>query len=350
MRVAITGEQGFLGYHLTQYYKWIKNDEVISLGRNYLDNISLLKECDLLIHCAGINRGDNVYHGNISLTNDLVNALKNHNISIDIKFTSSTQEDLDNDYGNSKRECSAILSKYCLETNSNFKSYKIPNIFGPFGKPHYNSFINTFCYNLINNIPINYNDNIVSLCYVYDVIKSIDNNTPFNITNISVKDVYFKLKSFHEDYSKGIIPNLTIEFDKNLFNTYRSFTSPEFTFNRHTDDRGYLVELVKGKGSETQMFFSTTKPGITRGNHFHFNKVERFCILKGEAKVTMRKIGTNIVEEYYIDGDSNKVIDMPVLYTHDITNVGKDDLICVFWVDEIYDHSNPDTYYEKVKK
>lgn len=348
MKIAITGEQGFLGYHLTQYYKWVKQAEVISLGRDYLNNISLLKDCDLLIHCAGVNRGDDVYNSNIQLANNLVSALKNHNISIDIKFTSSTQEDLDNDYGKSKKECNVILNKYCSENGSNFKSYKIPNIFGPFGKPHYNSFINTFCYNLINNHPINYNDNMVSLCYVYDVIKSIDNDTPFNITNISVKDVYFKLKSFHNDYSKGIIPNLNLEFDKNLFNTYRSFTSPEFTFNKHVDDRGHLVELVKGKGSETQMFFSTTKPNITRGNHFHFNKVERFCVLSGEAEISMRKIGTDKIYTYTVNGHDNKVIDMPILYTHNITNTCDENLICVFWVNEIFNPDKPDTFYETV--
>lgn len=357
MKIAITGETGFLGYHLTQYYKWIKEYDVIKLGRNYLDNISLLKDCDLLIHCAGINKDtsknmllqNNAYHGNIVLAKELVATLKKHNISINIKFTSSTQEDNNNDYGDSKIKAGKILAKYCHERNTKFKSYKIPNIFGPFGKPNYNSFINTFCYNIVNNISCTYNDSVVPLSYVYDVAKVLDNQTmDYNINNVIVSETYHLLKSFHDDYSQGIIPNLNTTFEKNLFNTYRGFTNPDFKFDKYSDDRGDLVELVKGRGSETQVFFSTTKPNITRGDHFHFNKVERFCILKGTAKISMRKVGTTKKINYIIDGKDNKVIDMPILYTHNITNIGNEDLICVFWVNEIFDKDNPDTYFEKV--
>ena len=349
MKIAITGEEGFLGYHLTQYYKWVKKYQIVKLGRNYLDKITLLNDCDLLIHCAGVNRGPDIFNGNISLAQDLVNALNENKIKIDIKYTSSIQEELNNQYGRSKLIAKQILANYCNNNNTDFKSYKIPNIFGPFGKPNYNSFINTFCYNLINNISCKYNNDLVSLCYVYDVIKSIDTDTNFNITTISVENVYNKLKGFHNDYSQGIIPNLTKNFDLNLFNTYRSFLSSSlFSFDKHSDDRGYLVELVKGKGSETQVFFSVTKPDITRGNHFHFNKIERFCVLKGKAKISIRKIGTPNSIHYKIEGKDNKVIDMPILHTHNITNIGDEDLICIFWVNEIFNKENTDTYFETV--
>tara|TARA_R110001599_G_scaffold67218_1_gene189954 strand:- start:1022 stop:2068 length:1047 start_codon:yes stop_codon:yes gene_type:complete len=348
MKVAITGEKGFLGYHLTQYYKWVKEYEVIELGRDYLNNIKLLKDCDLLIHCAGVNKGYNVYQGNITLAQDLVNALNDNSIQINIKFTSSTQEDDNNKYGDSKIKAKQILTNYCDKNNTDFKSYKIPNIFGPFGKPNYNSFINTFCYNLIKNIDITYNDNLVTLCYVYDVIESIDNNTEFNTITIPVSDIYYKLKDFHNDYSQGIIPNLISKFDKDLFNTYRSFTSSLFKFTKHTDDRGHLVELVKGKGSKTQIFYSITKPGITRGDHFHFGKVERFCVITGKAKISIRKIGSNKKINYIIDGEDNKVIDMPILHTHNITNISNNNLVCIFWVNEIFNPMDTDTYFEKV--
>jgi len=348
MKIAITGEKGFLGYHLTQYYKWIKKYEVIKLGRNYLNNIRLLKDCDLLIHCAGVNKGKSVYQDNISLAQNLVNALNNHNIQIDIKFTSSIQEDSNNRYGNSKIKSKNILADYCNTNNTNFESYKIPNMFGPFGKPNYNSFISTFCYNLINNIKVKYNNNLVSLCYVYDVIKSIDSNIEFNPITISVSEIYSKLNSFHKDYSQGIIPDLNNKFNKDLFNTYRSFSPSLFKFKKHLDDRGHLVELVKGKGSETQLFFSTTKTNITRGNHFHFKKIERFCVLSGKAKIIIRKVGDIKKNQYIINGDDNKVIDMPILHTHNITNIGNEDLVCVFWVNEIFNPINTDTYFEKV--
>tara|TARA_R110001592_G_scaffold336889_1_gene622637 strand:- start:5 stop:1051 length:1047 start_codon:yes stop_codon:yes gene_type:complete len=348
MKIAITGEKGFLGYHLTQYYKWIKEYEVIELGRDYLNNIKLLKDCDLLIHCAGVNRGENIYNKNVKLAIDLVDSLQNNNIKIDIKYTSSTQVDNNTPYGKAKQYSSNILEKYCSQSSTKFESYEIPNIFGPFGKPNYNSFINTFCYNLVNNIDITHNNNLVTLCYVYDVIKSMDSNVNFNTITISVSDIYYKLKDFHNDYSQGIIPNLINKFDKDLFNTYRSFVSSLFEFEKHSDDRGHLVELVKGKGSETQVFYSTTKPGITRGDHFHFGKVERFCVLTGKAKISIRKIGSTKKVDYIIDGEDNKVIDMPIMHTHNITNISNNNLVCVFWVNEIFNPKDMDTYFEKV--
>lgn len=348
MVVAITGENGFLGYHLTQYYKWVKQYQVITLGREYIDNIKSLEQCDLLIHCAGVNRGDNVYEGNIKLASELVSALEKHSIQIDIKFTSSTQIQKGNEYGDSKLEAERILLDYCTRNNSTLTTFYIPNLYGPFGKPNYNSFISTFCYNLNNNIDCKYNSNPVELCYVYDAIESIDFGMPFKTNIATVEDIFTKLKSFQEDYSQGIIPDLTSKFDLNLFNTFRSYANNLFKFTKHSDDRGHLVELVKGKGSQSQVFFSTTKPGITRGDHFHFGKVERFCVLYGTASIKIRKIDTDNIKEYIISGDDCKVVDMPVLHTHNITNIGETDLICVFWVNEIFNTQTPDTYFIKV--
>ena len=349
MKVAITGETGFLGYHLTQYYKWVKGYEVIQLGRDYIDNISRLSNCDFLIHCAGVNRGENVYDGNITLAKELVQSLKDNNLSIDIKFMSSTQEDSNTDYGNSKLKAKQILNDYCASLDTKFTSYKLPNLFGPFGKPNYNSFINTFCYNLINGIQCQHNDNKVTLCYVYDAIKVIDDiEVDYNTYNITVTRVYKILSNFYMEYSKSIIPKLNTKFETNLFNTLRSFMPCDFKLTRHTDERGFLVELVKSKGTESQVFFSTTRPGITRGDHFHYGKVERFCVLSGEAKISMRKVGSNKKSHYIVNANDNKVIDMPILYTHNITNIGQDNLVCVFWVNEMFNPENMDTYFEKV--
>lgn len=350
MKIAITGEGGFLGYHLTQYYKWVKEYEVISLGRDYMNNITLLKDCDLLVHCAGVNRGDDVYSGNVLLARDLINSLDKEGIKIDIKFTSSTQEGNNTPYGQSKREASKILNHYCDYVGTTFENYKLPNLFGVFGKPNYNSFINTFCYNVVNDIKVNYNQNEVELCYVYDAIKVMDNQIDeFPTTKIRVDEVYELISTFHKQYSAGVIPKLDTDFSRNLFNVYREFNPHRTSQNvRHTDDRGYLVELVKTNGTESQVFFSTTKPGITRGNHFHFGKVERFCVLSGDAKINMRRVGTTDVKSFNISGDDNVVVDMPVLYTHNITNVGITELVCIFWVDEIFDSENMDTYFVEV--
>lgn len=351
MKVAITGETGFLGYHLTQYLKYQLKYEVIELTRDYQSNINLIKECDWLIHCAGINKNLSVNNNNVVLANELIRLLNNNNIKINIAYASSIQEYLNNEYGLDKAAAGDILKSYCSRFNQKFISYKLPNLFGPFGKPNYNSVVSTFCYNIANDNICQINNNIIDLCYVYDAIQVMNLNDTDHLyitNNISVNNLYIKLKDFHENYSKGIIPKLYTNFDIQLFNTYRSFVKCKHEFNKYTDERGHLGELLKSKGSESHMFFSTTAPGVTRGNHFHFNKVERFCILKGTANVSMRKLGTSKVISYIIEETNNTVIDIPILYTHNITNIGDSDLICVFWTNEIFNIEIPDTYYINV--
>lgn len=214
MKIAITGERGFLGYHLTQYYK--QKAEVISLGRNYLENLELIKDCDFIIHAAGVNRADTdqeIYDTNVELALTLVNRLKQLNIIIPIKFISSIQESNDSLYGKAKVKAKEILSNYCNEVGVSFESYALPNLYGTHGKPNYNSFVNTFAYNIINGLECNYNNNEVNLCWVYDAIKVIDNQTTdYNLQKTRVSEVYFLLKGLNE---------LTIEvmgnFSGNLF-------------------------------------------------------------------------------------------------------------------------------------
>jgi UDP-2-acetamido-2,6-beta-L-arabino-hexul-4-ose reductase len=351
MKIAITGETGFLGYHLIQYYKYQLGYDVVSLTRDYQHNIHLIKDCDWLIHCAGVNRSASVGSDNILLANELVRLLRTYDIKINIAFTSSVQEYFGTEYGQGKSEAGKILHEYCKSNETKFISYKLPNLFGPFGKPNYNSVVATFCYNIVNGNECKVNDNVVDLCYVYDAIQVMsltDAEHTYVTTSISIKSLYEKLSEFHLNYSNGVIPELNTKFDIQLFNTYRSFAECKHKFVRHIDDRGYLIELLKSKGSESQIFFSTTKPGITRGNHFHFNKIERFCILKGRANISMRKLGTDEVISYIIDDDMNSVIDMPILYTHNITNIGDSELVCVFWTNEIFDPNQPDTFFNKV--
>jgi UDP-2-acetamido-2,6-beta-L-arabino-hexul-4-ose reductase len=351
MKVAITGETGFLGYHLTQYLRYQLGYEVVSLSRNYLDNIQLAKDCDWLIHCAGVNRGNDVYEDNFAITRALTTELYAHGIYINVAFISSVLEDMDTPYGKSKQVCKHMLATYCSDAGTEFISYRLPNLFGPFGKPNYNSVVATFCHNIVNGIDSQVNDVSVQLCYVYDAINTIskfDQTHTYVTTSISIKDLYQKLHSFHQLYSNGIIPELTTKFDIQLFNTYRSFTMSIHKFIRYTDERGYLIELLKSNMSQSQIFVSVTKPGVTRGNHFHFNKIERFCVLKGSANISMRKLGSDDIIQYIVTDDMDMVIDMPVLYTHNIANIGDSDLVCMFWTNEIFDKEQPDTYFIKV--
>jgi UDP-2-acetamido-2,6-beta-L-arabino-hexul-4-ose reductase len=352
MTIAITGETGFLGYHLTQHLKYRLGYTVINLTRDYQSNIHLVKQCDWLIHCAGINKGLTDTHNNKLIAHELTELLDKHDISINIAYASSVQEFYDTEYGNDKSIAGNILSNYCQRINTKFISYKLPNLFGPFGKPNYNSVVTTFCYNIVNNHVCNINTHAMAdLCYVYDAIDTIsqlDHTHTYITTAISIDDLYNKLIKFHENYSNGIIPVLATNFDIQLFNTYRSFSKCDHKFLRHQDERGYLIELLKSNMSQSQIFFSTTNPGVTRGNHFHFNKVERFCILKGIANISLRKLGSDEIIQYIVTDDMNMVVDMPILYTHNITNIGDTELVCVFWTNEIFDISNPDTYIEHV--
>ena len=239
----------------------------------------------------------------------------------------------------------------------------IPNVFGPFGLPNYNSFISTFCYKLTHGeIPTINIDKNISLIYVSDLINkfihAIDigySNPKWNIEpnlNISISEVLEKLKLFKQTYFvKGEIPNLNSEFDTNLFNTFRSYINlneffPKKLF-KHEDYRGSFVELLKEKNGG-QFSFSTTKQGIVRGNHFHTRKIERFAVIKGKALIQLRKIGTDEVYEFILDGNKPSFVDMPIWYTHNIKNVGKDILFTNFWINEYYNIDNPDTFLEPV--
>lgn len=198
-KIAITGENGFLGYHLKKYFN--QKYEIILLGRNYLNNLHLIKDCDFLIHNAGVNRTINpndLLAKNVMLTENLIGKLNELDIKINIKFISSIQDINDNPYGKSKQISKELLKSYCEKSNTYFESYSLPNLFGTNGRPNYNSFVNTFTYNLINNIPSNVNENNVELCWVYDAIKVIDNQiTEFKLEKTNVKEVYDILHNIH---------------------------------------------------------------------------------------------------------------------------------------------------------
>ena len=220
MKIAITGENGFLGHHLKNYFS--KKYEIIVLGRNYLDNLILIKDCDFLIHAAGINRSinpDEIFNKNILLSENLVKKLTELGIKINIKFISSIQETNNTVYGKSKKLSKEILQKYCDESKTLLESYSLPNLYGTNGKPNYNSFVNTFAYNIVNNIPSKINDNTIELCWVYDAISVIDNQTKnYKVTKTNIGEVYEILTNIH---NSTIVENT--EFTNNLTEVYNFF-------------------------------------------------------------------------------------------------------------------------------
>jgi UDP-2-acetamido-2,6-beta-L-arabino-hexul-4-ose reductase len=369
IKVGITGNDGFIGYHLTSFLRVQDNIELVPFELEYFDSASKLEnfvsQSDVIVHLAGVNRHHNqneLYKINVELTEKLIAAANNTKNYPYIIFSSSTQEEKDNQYGNSKRKAREFLEKWAKENKTDFAGLIIPNVFGPFGQPFFNSFISTFSYQLNNDeIPKIETDAEINLIYVFDLVKII-HNLIINGTRKSkviippigsgkVSEILEKLKLYKSLYlSEGIIPDLKSYLEICLFNTFRSYIDYKFypfMLKVNEDSRGHLVELLKTK-IQGQTFYSSTKPGITRGNHFHFIKIERFCVVKGKAEIRLRKVGTADIIKYEVDGEKPSFVDIPVMHTHNITNTGNEELLTLFWTNEFYNPEKPDTYYEEV--
>ncbi len=358
MVVGLNGSSGFIGYHLWVYLHYKCKLEVIKLSKDLSKDLDNLKKCDLIIHLAEKNRGDDqeLYSNNIESTNTLVKYLTQLNIQPLVIYTSSIHENSPTVQGEWRRQNKKTFSNWAQ--NDNFISLSLPNIFGPFCKPNYNSFIATLCDSVVNGKKITVNDNSISLLYVdnlcaqiYEVIQNKRTNIETDIT-ISLKSIYELLEQFKKDYlDNGIIPQVDTDFKLNLFTTLRSYipnSQRKLPVKHSSDARGNLSELVlfREKG---QIFYSTTNPGCVRGNHFHTKRIERFCILQGTAEVNLRKIGSDEIISYIIAGNDYEVIDMPPYYTHNLVNVGNQELICCFWMNDILSEQEiDDTYFETV--
>jgi UDP-2-acetamido-2,6-beta-L-arabino-hexul-4-ose reductase len=369
IKVGITGNDGFIGYHLTSFLRTQENIKLVPFELEYFNSPSKLEnfagQSDVIVHLAGVNRHhdqNELYKVNIGLTEKLISAVNNKKSKPYIIFSSSTQEDRNNPYGNSKRKSRELLEMWAKENKTDFTGLIIPNVFGPFGQPFYNSFISTFSYQLNKNeTPRIETDAKISLIYVFDLVKLIheliinkNRESKVIVPHIGsekVSEILEKLKLYKSVYlSEGIIPDLSSYFKICLFNTFRSYIDYKFYpffLKVHEDNRGHLVELLKTK-IQGQIFYSSTKPGITRGNHFHFTKIERFCVVKGKAEIKLRKVGTTDIIKYEVTGEKPSFIDIPVMHTHNITNTGNEELLTLFWSNEFYNPEKPDTYYEEV--
>ncbi len=371
LRVGITGQVGFVGYHLWHHLGRLGQAvERVPFEDAYFSDEERLREfaaaCDVIVHLAAMNRGDEneLYATNVRLVEQLLQAVDRAHRKPHILFSSSIQESLDNPYGRSKMAGKKLLEQWGRKTGARVTTLVIPNVFGPFCRPRYNSVVATFSHQLTHEEePSIQVDKDVPLIFVQDLVELmgklvLDQGEP------AVRDVFVPpgtsrmvsalletMKGYRDAYIRnGIVPPLGSPFEKALFNTFRSYIDPD-RFNvklkLHSDTRGYLCETVKCH-TEGQTFFSVTRPGITRGNHYHLRKVERFTVVQGDAMIRLRKIGTSEVHEYRVTGTEPSFIDMPVLYTHNIQNVGSTDLMTLFWSNEIFDPADPDTYPESV--
>jgi UDP-2-acetamido-2,6-beta-L-arabino-hexul-4-ose reductase len=371
IKVGITGSKGFVGYHLYQTLALQKDEfSLIEFDRSFFDDNQTLdafvSSCDVIVHLAALNRHNDpqfIYESNTLLVKSLVASLKRTASKAHLIISSSTQEERDNLYGKSKKEGRLLLSEWANQSGGSLSGLVIPNVFGPFGHPNYNSVIATFCHQIASaESPKIDVDADLKLIYVGDlvdkiiqVIRSNDNTHELIIPHTAqakVSEILSLLQYFRKSYQDdGEIPVLVNDFQHKLFNTYRCYIDIENYFPKkfvqRADNRGAFVEIAR-QGISGQTSFSTSLPGITRGNHFHTRKIERFAVIKGKALIQLRRIGTDEVHDFYLDGDEPAYVDMPIWYTHNIKNIGDDVLYTIFWIDEPYNAIDPDTYFEIV--
>jgi len=371
LHIGITGQAGFMGTHLYNYLGLFKDQySLVHFKDDYFQDENIMKEwvqkCDVIVHLAAMNRHNNpdeIYNTNLKLVNQLIRAMEDTGSTPHLLFSSSTQEERDNPYGKSKREGRELLVKWAERNGAIFSGLVIPNVFGPFGHPYYNSVVATFSHQLTHNeTPKIEVDGEVKLIYIGELCKVFsecilekkanDAILVEHTGSIKVSKLLSLMVQYQEDYAEnGMIPELQGAFERNLFNTFKSYldisTHYPYSLTKHTDDRGSFVETMR-LGLGGQVSFSTTRPGITRGNHFHTRKIERFVVVKGSAMIRLRRIGTDELIEFQVSGDAPSFVDMPVWYTHNITNIGDDELYTLFWINEFYNPDNPDTYFEEV--
>jgi len=402
IRIGITGQAGFIGTHLYNTLSLNKDKyQCIPFKDEYFQKEDTLdafvRQCDVIVHLAAMNRHndpDVLYKTNIDLVQKLIASMERTQSKPYVIMSSSLQEERDNLYGRSKREGRELFNQWADRNDAAFTGLIIPNVFGPFGVPFYNSVISTFSHQVVNNLEAKIEvDACLKLIYVGDLVQrviglingytdltdrteshgldfdnlttggteSIETNSRLNkperlihvehMAEYKVTELLEKLKGFRDTYLiKGIIPDLRDRFELCLFNTFRSYIPKEHfpvKYKKNTDPRGVYVEAMKFC-SGGQAAFSTTVPGITRGNHFHIRKVERFAVIQGKASIKLRKHGSDEVIEYIVDGNDPGYVDMPIWYTHNITNIGDGELLTMFWINEFYNPADPDTYFEEV--
>jgi UDP-2-acetamido-2,6-beta-L-arabino-hexul-4-ose reductase len=364
-KILITGGRGFLGRNLATYLSAHAGCETqIFDQENSIDDLkSALLNADVIFHLAGVNRPKNLQEfeaGNAGLTEQICQILREAGRSPKIVFSSSIQVAQDNPYGASKAKAENALQQFSSETGACVRIYRLKNLFGKWCRPNYNSVTATFCYNIANDLPIVIFDPLheVELSYVDDVIEAflaeIDGQQVCGLARadipayrIQLGDLAGRIQGFREMGSTLTLPDFAEWFNRALYATYLSYVPTEA--RRHSleiksDARGSLAEFIKQKHIG-QIFVSRTEPGVTRGNHYHHTKTEKFFVVEGDALIRMRAVEGGPIEEYRVSGNGYKVIDIPPGFTHSITNVGAGEMVTLFWSSEMYNPDRPDTFY-----
>lgn len=381
MKVLVTGAKGFIGKNLiaeldnikkgkTKAYSFLEGVEYFECDLNtpYGEFSRYCKECDFVIHLAGVNRPEkpaDFMAGNFGFTTILISALKEYGNKAPILMSSSVQAVLDNDYGKSKKAGEDYIINYGKENGVKTYVYRLPNVFGKWCRPNYNSAVATFCNNIANDLPITVNsrETELTLAYIDDVVRNFLNaindnviydgdyakiDVSYKATLGKITDLLYLFKKSRENLE---LPDTKDEFTGKLYATYLSYL-PEDKFSypltMHEDYRGSFTEFLH-TSLNGQVSVNISKPRIVKGEHWHHTKNEKFLVVSGKGVIRFRKVGEEKVTEYFVSGDKLEVVDIPCGYTHNIENLGDTDMVTIMWCNETFNPEKPDTYYLKVE-
>ncbi len=369
MWILVTGSKGFIGKNLVAELKNQGFTDIMEYDKDTEEAAlyDYCKKADMIYHLAGVNRPkeESEYkEGNYGFTKILLQTLKSCKNTCPIMASSSIQAKHQNPYGMSKKEEEDLLFDYAKEYGVTVYVYRLPNVFGKWCRPNYNSVIATFCYNIARNLPISVDapNKVLHLAYIDDVIeellglltniKHISGNfcEITTVYSVTLRDIINLLYSFKESRSNKIIPDMGNLFIKKLYAVYLSYLPVEdicYKLDMNFDHRGSFTEFVKSL-EQGQVSINISKPGITKGNHWHHTKNEKFLVVSGKGVIRLRNIYDEKVIEFFVSAENLEVVDIPVGYTHNIENIGDTDMVTVMWANESYNPDKPDTYYLKV--
>ncbi|MBE6734199.1 MAG: SDR family oxidoreductase [Ruminococcaceae bacterium] len=381
MKILVTGARGFVGKNLCAELMNISEGKCVFAGIDKGVQVlcadvdtseetlkSYLSDCDFVFHLAGVNRPETLSEftqGNVDALQLVLDYLKEQGNTCPVALSSSTQAELDNPYGESKRCAEEMLREYSGDTGAQVYIFRFPGIFGKWCRPNYNSVVATFCHNIANNLPIRIDapEKEIRLVYIDDVVRTLlmcvcgianKDKDGFCVVSpehmVSLQRLADLLVSFRENRKKLQVPDFTDPFVSKLYATYLSYLDKDdfsYPLDTHRDYRGSFTEIIRTP-DRGQFSVNISKPHITKGNHWHHTKNEKFCVVSGTGVIRFRNIHTDEVIEYFVSGDKMEVVDIPTGYTHNIENLGDTDMVTFMWASEAFDPQHPDTFFLEV--
>lgn len=369
MKILVTGAKGFIGKNLVSELRNRNFTDIFEYSSDSDPNLfeEYCEKTNFVFHLAGVNRPQDqseFMDGNYGFTAKLLETLKKYQNTCPIVISSSIQAELNNPYGVSKKASEELIVNYSKTTGSKVMVYRFPNVFGKWCRPNYNSAIATFCYNIAHELPINVNDPtvVMNLVYIDDVVAELINALKGNensvgdycevpvVHTITLGEVVRLVHTFKESREERSIPDMSNQFTKKLYSTYLSYlpkTNFSYALKMNTDNRGSFTEFIKTP-DRGQVSVNISKSGITKGNHWHHTKNEKFLVVSGTGVIRFRDINSGEVIEYFVSGEKMEVVDIPTGYTHNIENLGDTDMVTIMWANEFFDPEKPDTYFMEV--